>query len=270
MARVATRLGVKAQAMFFAGGEAGRALEASVREEGVEVITCPVGEPTRQCFTIDERSSGRQFRFILPGASVSAAERDQLIELVGRHARGHRHVVISGSMPEGTDDEFLGVLVRCARGRGAEVVVDTSGPALLVAARLGALLLKPSQRELGAAVGRPLTTTADISAAAHQLLSMAGGRAVVVSRGATGALLVRPGEPDVAIAAPPVESLSVIGAGDSMVAAIVVAIERGYGLPDAVRYGVAAGSATVARRGSTLCRADDVERLHREMGVSNN
>ncbi|MOA18926.1 putative phosphofructokinase PfkB [compost metagenome] len=54
---------------------------------------------------------------------------------------------------------------------------------------------------------------------------------------------------------------SAVGAGDSMVGAIVLALSRGWKLREAVRYGIAAGSATIMRPGTELCRAEDVERL---------
>ncbi|MNY64133.1 putative phosphofructokinase PfkB [compost metagenome] len=54
---------------------------------------------------------------------------------------------------------------------------------------------------------------------------------------------------------------SAVGAGDSMVGAIVLALSRGWKLREAVRYGIAAGSATIMRPGTELCRAEDVQRL---------
>uniref|UniRef100_UPI0028B04E47 PfkB family carbohydrate kinase n=1 Tax=Stutzerimonas balearica TaxID=74829 RepID=UPI0028B04E47 len=55
-----------------------------------------------------------------------------------------------------------------------------------------------------------------------------------------------------------------VGAGDSMLGAVVLALAQGRELGDAVRYGVAAGAATVMRPGTQLCLREDVERLFRD------
>ena len=55
-----------------------------------------------------------------------------------------------------------------------------------------------------------------------------------------------------------------VGAGDSTVAGLLVGLSRGYALRDAVRFGIAAGSAAVMTPGTELCRKDDVERLYEE------
>jgi 6-phosphofructokinase 2 len=63
------------------------------------------------------------------------------------------------------------------------------------------------------------------------------------------------------VTAPTVNVRSAVGAGDSMVGGIVAGLAKGWSLRDAIRYGVAAGTATVKSEGTQLCRRDDVERL---------
>jgi 6-phosphofructokinase 2 len=81
----------------------------------------------------------------------------------------------------------------------------------------------------------------------------AGGAIVATERGARR------------IAAPMVEVESRVGAGDSMVAGIVLALERGLNIDDAALFGVAAGTAAVMTPGTQLCRREDAERLYEEM-----
>lgn len=89
----------------------------------------------------------------------------------------------------------------------------------------------------------------------------------MVSLGAAGALLVTE---DVCtrIRAPSVRVVSKIGAGDSTVGGIVLALARGKPIVQAVRYGVAAGAAAVISPGTELCKLEDVERLYDK--ISNN
>ena len=150
------------------------------------------------------------------------------------------------------------------RERGARVIIDTSGQPLMEAVRAGVFLIKPSLREMRALSGKPLATEAEQIAAATELIESGRCEAVVVSLGAGGALLAsRDGcerfvSPEVAVQ-------SRVGAGDSMVAGISLALARGESVREAVRFGVATGAAAVMRPGTELCLREDAERLFRRV-----
>ena len=80
----------------------------------------------------------------------------------------------------------------------------------------------------------------------------------------------RPGDGCRRFGAPRVTALSNIGAGDSMLAGILVTLERGWALDEAARFGVAAGTAALLRRGTELCRREDAEQLYRAAGHRRN
>jgi 6-phosphofructokinase 2 len=109
-----------------------------------------------------------------------------------------------------------------------------------------------------------LETEAEQNAAAMELIETRGCEAVVVSLGERGALLASR-EGCERFASPDVEVQSRVGAGDSMVAGISLALSRGESLREAVRFGVAVGAATVMKPGTELCRREDAERLFRQM-----
>ena len=58
---------------------------------------------------------------------------------------------------------------------------------------------------------------------------------------------------------------SAVGAGDSFVAAMTLALAQGRDEQDAFAYGMAAGAAAVLSPGTGLCRREDVERLYGEL-----
>ncbi|WP_258009662.1 PfkB family carbohydrate kinase, partial [Burkholderia thailandensis] len=58
---------------------------------------------------------------------------------------------------------------------------------------------------------------------------------------------------------------SAIGAGDSFVAGLVAALDRGAGIADASRYALATASASLLSEGTALCTKEDVERIYREL-----
>ena len=85
-----------------------------------------------------------------------------------------------------------------------------------------------------------------------------------MSLGAAGALLAT-GEGTRRLAPPPVKAKSAVGAGDSFVGAMTLALARGQAVEDAFAYAVAAGTAAVLSVGTELCKRPDVERLHAEL-----
>ena len=124
----------------------------------------------------------------------------------------------------------------------------------------GVYLMKPSLHELSVMLDRPIETRAETAAAARALVAEGRAEVVVVSLGEEGALLVTEALEEYFIA-PEVPIRSAVGAGDSMVGAIVFALEKGWNVTEAVRYGVAAGAATIMTPGTELCYREDVERL---------
>ena len=68
--------------------------------------------------------------------------------------------------------------------------------------------------------------------------------------------------------APEVERQSAVGAGDSMVAAIVLALARGQTFREAVAFGTAAASATVMSPATRLCDRSVTERLKKDIRIT--
>lgn len=261
VARAARRLGADALAVVPVGGPSGQQLRQLLDAEDLPVAAIDIAGETRESWTVDERSTDAQYRFVLPGPSLSGDEVDACIAAVEEHAE--TLVVASGSLPRDVPEDTWGRVVRACTGGGCRTIVDSSGGALRAAVEAGAWLIKPNLRELAQLVERELEDDSQIRAAARQLLG-GGTEAVVVSMGAGGALLVTADGTD-HVRSPTVPIRSRVGAGDSTVAGIARALLRGDDLPTAVRWGVAAGAAAVMTDGSELCRAEDTERLFAEL-----
>jgi 6-phosphofructokinase 2 len=128
-------------------------------------------------------------------------------------------------------------------------------------------LVKPSMRELREFVGHELSRESEQEEAAMQIVKRNQAEIVVVSMGAAGALLVARGRCE-RIRAPSVPVKSKVGAGDSMVAGIVFALARGMPIVQAVRFGIACGTAAVMTPGTQLCQREDAERLFARITAS--
>ncbi len=93
-------------------------------------------------------------------------------------------------------------------------------------------------------------------------------RLVAVTLGEAGAFLAS-AEGVIRLPALPCPVLSAVGAGDSFTAAITLALARGAGLEDALRWGVAAGTAAVICSGTARIRRSDVEKQYNQLSQRN-
>jgi 6-phosphofructokinase 2 len=266
VARVVARLGGKVRAIYPVGGPIGELLARLVAAEGVASETIPLAHDTRESFTVDEETTGKQYRFVLPGPELTEAECAQCLDAIARIEAGTRFFVASGSLPAGAPHVLLARAARAAKGLGARVVVDTSGPALASALGEGVYLVKPNLRELQELMGSPLEGRERQLAAARSLIEQGGAQMVALTLGHLGALLVSRVE---ALHAPalPIAPVSTVGAGDSFLGALTWSLDAGQAVEDAFRYGVAAGTAALLSAGTGLCRADDVRRLYPQVRV---
>ncbi len=267
VARAVHRLGGDALAWFPAGGPAGDLLQQLLRDEGVSQRVVPTRRWTRENLNVVERASGRQFRFCMPGAAVEEVEWRYFLTDDALPGDAPAFLVASGSLPPGVPVDFYARLAVRARERGIRFVLDGSGEPLARAVEAGVYLLKPSLREFRTLVG---AATEDESAIVDLARDVVTGRrwceVLVLSLGDAGALWVS-ASGGARLTAPAVPVASTVGAGDSMVAAIVHALVDGRTIGDAVRFGVAAGSAAVLNPGTELCHRADVERLEPQVAA---
>ncbi|MBV8762915.1 MAG: 1-phosphofructokinase family hexose kinase [Deltaproteobacteria bacterium] len=255
VARAIHALGGNATACLAVGGATGDTVLSILEGEGVGVRVVRTREWTRENVNIVERATGNQFRFCMPGPRLADAEWQQLIE---QAASVHPEVVVlSGSLTGGVPADFY---VRAAKRLGGRIIVDTSGDALLACRGVGVHLVKASLREFAMLVGATRVEDAQLRPLAAQAVARGVCEVLVVSLGPAGALWTTASEQE-RLVAPVVPVRSSVGAGDTMVAGIALALARGGSLAEAMRYGVAAGSATVMRPATALCRREDVEQL---------
>jgi 6-phosphofructokinase 2 len=266
VARAVHRLGGDALAVFPVGGLSGEMLCRLLQEESVPHVPVSIAGFTRESLAVVERRSGNQYRFLLPGPLLDGHDQEHCLDALATKALGASYLVASGSLPPGISADFYARVRDLARRCGTRFVLDTSGPALAGAGH-GMFLIKASLRELEELSGASIQSEEAQEKAVINIVAQGRAEIFVVSLGAQGALLattkgVR------RFAAVPVNGLSSIGAGDSMVAGIVLGLVRGLALTDAVKFGMAAGAATLLQPGTELCRREDAERLYRQMAAT--
>ncbi|KUP23749.1 1-phosphofructokinase family hexose kinase [Paenibacillus sp. DMB5] len=264
VARAVHRLGGKSLAVYASGGLHGQLIGSMLDQEGVAWQAVPITGQTRENLIVLEESSGKQFRFDMPGPSFNENDWEACLQALKQLEAAPDIIVASGSLPPGCPKDFYGRVAEIAKARQARIIVDTSGEALQLAADAGVYLLKPNLRELEELSGRAIGNHKEAEEAALSLIDEGRTEVVVISLGSEGALLVTK-EGSEHIRSPKVKVASVVGAGDSLVGGLVYSLSQGHPLREAVRYGVASGAAAVMNPERELCRREDTERLYAEM-----
>jgi 1-phosphofructokinase family hexose kinase len=256
-ALVLARLGTPAQTAGFNGGQTGLALTGFLKAYGVDSALTPMSADTRICSTLIDVASGKVTELVEearePGRSaVARFVRDNL-----KRTREAAMLVISGTLPPYAGDDFYVGFVRAAAQAGVLVVIDSQKTALIHVLFERPLLAKLTVRELAATLREPMNSERRILRGMRDLLGM-GAQNVVVTQGSKAAYLVTTKQswrftpPAVA------QHVNPIGSGDCATAGIAHALLAGKRLRDAVRFGLACGSANV----ETLTPSDlDLKRV---------
>jgi ribokinase len=218
----------------------GRTLRAALRAEGVDdsAVRSVTGVPTGiAMITVDQ--AGENIITVAPGANheLSVAE---IADIAGP-------LVISAEVPV----PVISAALAASTGRALCVLNLAPAPpeaAELVAA--GPEWLVVNESEAAAVLGRPVSGLTEAAAAAADLVAAGAGNAVVTA-GAAGAAYLGQGK-TVVVTVPgfKVQAADTVGAGDTFVGALAVALAAGVAPVDAVTAASAAGAAAASRPGT--------------------
>jgi len=258
VSRAIQKLGGSSVAIYPAGGHTGQFLcELAATHELISKVV-PIKESTRENFIVYDTEAAQEFRFGMPGPSISEDEWQQLISLIRNEKADF--VVVSGSIPTGVPFRIFAELGAICRDSGSKLIVDTSGEALVQVAAAGAYLLKPNLLELAALAGVPEVGVGQVQEVARNVIATGKCEIIIVSLGPDGAMMVTKDDV-IHIVPPPVIQNSTVGAGDSMVGGFVLSLSRGEDLRSSLQFGVACGTAAIMTSGSELCRPEDVHEI---------
>ena len=260
---VLTALGCPTRALLLAGGSTGRLLDELLADRGIERHVVPIAGRTRTSHAMTDETSGHEYRFISQGPEVSEPEWTAMLEAI--RTLDATWLIASGSLPPGVPEEFYGWLATTARARGTRFVLDTSGPPLRAAlstAASGMTLVKSSLSELESIVGRKLPDAADQEAASLEMVRSGRTELFALTLGDEGATLAS-AHGLLRLPALDVVVNGTVGAGDSFLAGMVMALAEGRSPEDALAWGIAAGGASVMMPGTASLDRLLVERLRR-------
>jgi len=261
VSRALKKLGGSSLCMYVAGGPPGTHLQQLVFDSGIEQKVVSIEGWTRENLSVTDTLTNLQYRFGVPGPNVSKKEWQKMLKQVEDNIQQGDYLVASGKLPLGIPHDFYVQVSEIVIRKQARFILDTSGDALLPSMKADIFLMKPNLAELGLLCGVESISVLELESLAQKFLNEYSVEILVVSLGAKGALLATKDQIE-HIAAPTVHQKSTIGAGDSMVAGMVLSLTQGKSYGEMVRYGVACGTAATIHPGTQLCKKEDADQLY--------
>lgn len=238
VSRALSELGHRSVAVVVCGNDTASSYRAELGSLGV-VPRLVIGLPqTRQHVTILRPRTPLHIR---ERGLEAVAGTPARIEIALDDVASGDDVAFCGSAADGLPPEFLLRLIRSLRSRGARVWVDMSGEPLRTALRAGAYGIKVNAAEMGEATGEPIGDYRTAAAVARRLLS-AGVTLCCLTLGKSGLVLGYHGQV-VHAPAPSVPSVSAVGSGDAVLAALLARRCQGDSAVGMAAAGAAAGAA---------------------------
>ena len=266
VARSGQHLGAETLCMGFLGGSNGHVAADLAAKEGLNAVWTWIEGETRSCHILVDPDMQQATVVNESGPSVSPDDWARFQGDVIGQALTADCVCYSGSLPPGVPaDKFAELTVGLCGKIEHDIWIDTSGAPLRAAIEIGTgrfphrLNIKVNDDEIGAALGRQITTPQAAAAAALHLCSQ-GIRTVVVTLGGLGAVMVGPGGVWQAVP-PPVKIKSAVGSGDAFLAGLVTALVNGATFSDSLCSAVACGTANALTVGGGNFSKDDYETL---------
>lgn len=258
------RLEMKTKALFFSGGHNGKFIESRLKDEGIAIKPIHLRPETRENITVTDRTDGKEFRLVNKGAGIK--KNHELLLLTALHSLRPKpdHLVLSGSHPPGLSAEFTGKLAKWCSRNNCKLVLDLPGDELAKCFAYRPFLIKPSLKEVALVTGKPKLSIPQSVVIAKEWIAKGFAENIVISMGAEGAVICN-GKETYRMKPPPVVTMSTVGAGDSMVAGVLYKLAKQAELLDALRMGIACGTAATLHKGTKLFDPKQANKLYQQL-----
>ncbi len=271
LSRVAAEIGGQTFATGFLGGANGQLVHRVMEEQGLPNEFVETAVETRMNFSVEDGTGKPPTTFNAPGDPVSEDEWRKLLAIVEGKLVSGGWMTLGGSIPPGVPADAYEILFTKAKAAGMRVMLDADGELLRNGIKLAPDFIKPNQNEASRYLGYQVKSIHDGIEAVQEIhRNMVKGGAVnplaVISLGANGALACQEDKVFRAYGVR-IESKSTIGSGDSFVAGVLVALQRGDRLEHALMFGNACGAATAMTDGTEIARKDVVKDLIAQVKV---
>jgi 1-phosphofructokinase family hexose kinase len=256
--------GAPTAAILTAGGQAGAEVEKYVKRRTFPSEIVRIENESRTNLTISDKQ-GLTIKLNELGATMSDLELKRLRVAVEKWLPKATWLMICGSVPPGVSPHFYSELIELATRKGVKTLLDTDGDPLLHGIEAKPTAVTPNQQEAERLLNRVLITRNQFVEAAQRIQAL-GAKSVVLSLGSRGAMATDGNQMWEAIP-PRVDALCPIGAGDALAAAFVWALNRKRPFQEAVRWAVAAGTASVVLPGMAMANLEQTREMFKRVEI---
>mgnify|MGYP002527238902 CR=1 FL=1 len=180
---------------------------------------------------------------------------NRLLERVMVRVEDGAMVVASGSLPPGVSDDFYIRLNTALERKNARMVLDTSEDALMTSVKSVVrpyAVLRMDRLEAEFLAGQAFPTPTEMVDFAQKMVNDNIADVVVLARGADGSVFASKTE-RFHVRPPKTAVRSAVGAGDSLVGGLTLALSQSRSLEEAGLLAAAAASSAVQTGASDLC-----------------
>jgi 1-phosphofructokinase family hexose kinase len=261
---VISSFGGETLAVLTSGGESGKRLESYLNGCGYKISVVPIEKEIRTNLTITDKH-GLTVNLNDHGPEVSKAEWTRFERAVRDALEGATWLLLCGSLPPGVPAEFYGKLITLARHKKVKTLLHADSGALVHGIEAKPTVVTPNQHEAERLLGRTLLTRTQYLEAAERIRAM-GAESVVLSLGSRGAVAAH--RDGLLEGIPPrIDAVSPIGAGDALSAAYAWAMTRKSNPAEALRWGVAAGTASSRLPGLQFANLTQTQEIYKLVEV---
>ena len=261
VSRVIKELGGESIALGFAGGYSGLELTDMLIGEGIVSDFARINSESRSSITIYQRKKKIQTLLCTPSPAISQAEVDSFFKKANDIPPGS-DVVISGNVPAGLDEGIFARLIKALKKRNIKVFLDSDQEAFKLGVDAAPFLIKPNIFEFNRLTGGSVSEVKEIAEAVKHYRDSV--EYIIVSIGGRGALGFSK-DGDYHARPPKVKVRNSLGAGDSLLGGVVSVMSKSGSFEEALRVGVACGTAATLGISGSLCKTTDVDSIKKEV-----
>jgi 1-phosphofructokinase family hexose kinase len=263
-AMVIHSFGGETTAVLPAGGTSGARFEEFLKDAGFPIVVVRIKNKVRTNLTLTDKN-GLTMKLNEPGPTLTKAEFSKLDKVVRAKMDGVSWVMLCGSLPPGVPETFYASLIEFAHKKKVKTLLDTDGEALRHGLEARPTVVKPNQAEAERLLNTALLTRTHYLSAVEKILRM-GAECVLLSLGSRGVVSAA-ARGMLEVIPPRVDAISPIGAGDALAAVFVQRLEEKKDFPDALRWGVAAGTASAALPGMQFATRAQAAKIYDQVEV---
>lgn len=263
VSKVIHQLGEESIAMGILAGKSGEYIQKTLNDLKITNDFLYVDGETRTNLKIVDRVNRFNTDINEKGPSVNQNDLQSLLEKLLSKLDEKSVLVLSGSVPGNLNGDIYRKLIKEAKAKGARTILDADGELFVEGIKSGPYLIKPNINELENYFKKTISSPYEAIDLAKEIFNL-GVEKIVVSLGAEGAIFMTKNQTIFARGIK-VQTISTVGAGDSMVAAMAMSIKNGYSFEKMIRLAMASSAACVMKAGTEPGDIDTIREIEKRV-----